>query len=38
METVITLQKPELVEKLQQFAQAHTCEAADVLDRAVREL
>ena len=37
METVITLQKPELVEKLQQFAQVHNCEAADFLNIAVGE-
>jgi hypothetical protein len=37
METVITLHKPELVKKLQQFAQAHNCEAADFLDMAVGE-
>ncbi len=37
METMIALQKPELVEKLQQFAQAHNCEATDFLDIAVGE-
>jgi len=37
METIITLQKPELVEKLQQFAQAYNCEVADFLDTAVGE-
>ncbi len=37
METVIALQKPELVEKLQQFAQVHNCEAADFLNMAVGE-
>jgi len=37
METVITLQKPELVEKLQQFAQIRNCEVADFINAAVGE-